>query len=90
MVDDLERRIVECRTRLPIHKITSRLKKQSRIAGLEPYVKQGNIRFCRKHRGLLGQLTQFPLAKNDDGPDALEMAMQAVKKKGDAFSVVEW
>ena len=28
----------------------------------------------------LNQLTQFPLAKNDDGPDALEMAMQAAQK----------
>ena len=28
---------------------------------------------------ILSQLTQFPLAKNDDGPDALEMAMQVVQ-----------
>jgi hypothetical protein len=44
-------------------------------------VKQGNLRFCRKHRLLLSQLTQFPLAKNDDGPDALEMAMQVAEMK---------
>jgi len=30
---------------------------------------------------LLSQLTQFPLAKNDDGPDALEMAMQVAQRK---------
>jgi predicted phage terminase large subunit-like protein len=82
LVDDLERRIVAYGRRIPIHKITSRSNKQSRIAGLEPYIKQGYIRFCRKHRQLLNQLTQFPLAKNDDGPDALEMAIQATKEKG--------
>jgi len=90
MADNLERRIVACGRRLPIHKITSRSNKQARIAGLEPYINQGNIRFCRKHRQFLDQLTQFPLAKNDDGPDALEMAMKAVKKKGDSFVTVDW
>jgi len=88
LVDDLERRIIAYGRRLTIHKITSRSNKQSRIAGLEPYIKQGYIRFCRKHRQLLNQLTQFPLAKNDDGPDALEMAIQATKEKG-AFLVIE-
>jgi predicted phage terminase large subunit-like protein len=86
MVDDLEKRIVARGRRLPIHKITSRSNKQSRIASLEPYIKQGNIRFCRKHRQLLNQLTQFPLAKNDDGPDALEMAIQAAKEKEHFFA----
>jgi predicted phage terminase large subunit-like protein len=89
MVDDLERRIVAYRRRLSIHKITSRSNKQSRIASLEPYIKQGNIRFCRKHRQLLDQLTQFPLAKNDDGPDALEMAIQATKEGGGAFTIFD-
>ena len=39
------------------------------------------LRFCRKHRLLLDQMTQFPLAKNDDGPDALEMAMQIAQEE---------
>jgi len=80
MVDDLKRRITTYERRLIVHEITNRSNKQSRIASLEPYVKQGNLRFCRKHRLLLSQLTQFPLAKNDDGPDALEMAMQVAQK----------
>ena len=90
MADKLNKHIIAHGRRLPIHKITSRSNKQSRIVGLEPYIKQGNIRFCRKHRQLLDQLTQFPLAKNDDGPDALEMAMQAAKKKEYAWSVSEF
>jgi len=81
MVDELNRHIVGYGRRLIVHEITSRSNKQSRIASLEPYVKQGNLRFCRKHRLLLNQLTQFPLAKNDDGPDALEMAMQVAEMK---------
>ncbi|TKJ32146.1 MAG: hypothetical protein CEE38_23635 [Planctomycetes bacterium B3_Pla] len=81
MVDDLKRRVIAHERRLLVHEITSRSNKQSRIASLEPYVKQGNLRFYRKHRLLLNQLTQFPLAKNDDGPDALEMAMQVAQKK---------
>jgi predicted phage terminase large subunit-like protein len=81
MVDELKRRVVEYGRRLSIHEITSRTNKQFRIASLEPYIKQGNVRFCRKHRLLLSQLTQFPLAKNDDGPDALEMAMQVAQRE---------
>ena len=81
MVDDLKRSIVAYGRRLVVHEITSRSNKQSRIASLEPFVKQGNLRFCRKHTLLLSQLTQFPLAKNDDGPDALEMAMQVAEMK---------
>jgi len=89
MVDDLNRRVVENGARLKIHEITSRTNKQSRIASLEPYINQGNLRFCRKHRLLLNQLTQFPLAKNDDGPDALEMAMQVAEKKEATVRVFE-
>ena len=81
MVDDLRRSIVAYGRRLNVHEITSRTNKQSRIGSLEPYVKQGNLRFCRKHILLLSQLIQFPLAKNDDGPDALEMAMQVAEMK---------
>jgi len=90
MVDDLERHIVAYGRRLSIHKITSRSNKQSRIASLEPYIKQGYIRFCRKHRQLLDQLSQFPLAKNDDGPDALEMAMQAAKEEKHIMSIQDF
>ena len=80
MVEDLKRRITATGARLELSEMTSRSNKQSRIAGLEPYVQQGHLRFSRKHRLLLDQLLQFPLAKNDDGPDALEMAMQVAQE----------
>ena len=57
----------------------NRANKQSRIAGLEPQVAQGRIRLCRRHQLLLDQLRQFPLAAHDDGPDALEMAVEALE-----------
>ena len=88
MVDDLKRRIVATGAQLDIAEITSRSNKQSRIASLEPYVQQGHLRFCRKHGLLLDQLLQFPLAKNDDGPDALEMAMQAARERR-GYAIVE-
>jgi predicted phage terminase large subunit-like protein len=81
MVDELKRRLTHNCRRLDLHEIKSSSNKQSRIAGLEAYVSQGLIRFNRGHRLLINQLIQFPLAKNDDGPDALEMAMQAAQKK---------
>ena len=36
------------------------------------------------------QLTQYPMAKNDDGPDALEMAVETahmVRRAGALFTV---
>ena len=81
MVEDLERRITQHGRRLSIHEINSSANKRSRITSLETYIKQGLLRFSRKHGTLLSQLTQFPLAKNDDGPDALEMAMQVAERR---------
>ncbi len=79
MVENLERRARETGVRLPIEKIESRSNKQSRIANLEPEVAQGRIRFSRRHQLLLEQLWAFPLAAHDDGPDALEMAVQVAR-----------
>lgn len=77
MVTDLRRRAEEINLPLYVHPITNRGNKQSRIANLEPAVTQGRIKLCRRHQLLLDQLRQFPLAAHDDGPDALEMAVQA-------------
>ncbi len=80
MVKDLKRRADSVNVRLPIHKITNTSNKRVRIANLEPEVCQGRIRFCRSHQKLLEQLRQFPLAKHDDGPDALQMAMETATR----------
>jgi len=81
MVDDLERRLRRNgHTNVKIKSLQHSSQKRSRIYSLETYVSQGLLRFSRKHQELLQQLTQFPLAKNDDGPDALEMAVDTARK----------
>ncbi len=80
MVDDLKRRLQANGHKIYIKSLQHSSQKHSRICSLETYVSQGLLRFNRKHQTLLQQLTQFPLAKNDDGPDALEMAVDTARK----------
>jgi predicted phage terminase large subunit-like protein len=77
MVDNLRRRARETGVSMPITAITNRVGKQQRIAALEAEVSQGRVVFARRHLMLMDQLRSFPLGKHDDGPDALEMAIQA-------------
>ena len=76
MLEDILRRAKAAGVRTSFAAIENRTHKESRIAGLEPEVTQGRIRFSRRHHLLLDQLRQFPHATHDDGPDALEMAVQ--------------
>lgn len=76
MVDELERRLRKNGHNIRIKSLQHSSQKRSRICSLEPFVNQGLLRFSRKHQQLLQQLIQFPIAKNDDGPDALEMAVE--------------
>ena len=80
MVDDLKRRLTTQGLAMRIKSAHHSSQKISRISSLEPYVSQGLVRFSRQHQDLQLQLTQFPLAKNDDGPDALEMAVDIARK----------
>ena len=68
---------------LPIGQSTD---KMMRIESLESPIKDGLIRFHSSHTVLLEQLSQFPEAPHDDGPDALEMLYNlAVRKKAAPF-----
>ncbi|MEA2064480.1 MAG: phage terminase large subunit [Gemmatimonadota bacterium] len=60
--------------------IKSTSDKRIRIQRLQPLVKSGTLRFSRRHRTLLESLRYFPLAAHDDGPDALEMAVQMAER----------
>ncbi len=51
-------------------------------------VSPGRIRFSRRHVALLEQLRQFPNAAHDDGPDALEMAVDTASSPEIGFSIV--
>jgi predicted phage terminase large subunit-like protein len=77
MVDNLTDRARDRGVRMPVYAIKNRSGKHQRIAALEAEVSQGLIKFSRGHQLLMEQLRAFPMGKHDDGPDALEMAVQA-------------
>ena len=54
--------------------------KLGRIQALQPLMRQGIVRFSRRHTELLEELRQFPKGAHDDGPDALEMAVSLAKE----------
>lgn len=73
---DLRDAATRARVQLRVHDIRSVGDKHGRIRLIEPAVRQGRLRLCRSHRVLLDQLMQFPFARHDDGPDALQMAYE--------------
>ena len=60
---------------LPIEEINSVQNKDARIQSLQPFVKNGYIKFSKKHKTLIDQMLKYPMGKNDDAPDALQMAV---------------
>jgi len=67
---------------LPIEEINQRQNKELRIESLAPLIKNGYIKFSRKHKTLIEQILNHPKGP-DDGPDALEMAVRlALEIKG--------
>lgn len=65
---------------LPIEEVQQTSDKVMRVQTLQPDVKNKYIKFNRRHKWLLEQLTQFPMGAHDDGPDALEGARSIAKK----------
>lgn len=61
---------------LPIVEISSTQNKDARIQSLQPFVKNGYLKFSRKHKTLLKQMMEYPMGRNDDGPDGLQMAVK--------------
>lgn len=84
----MAQRSAEAGEHLPIEEIQSTGNKVMRIESLQPLVKNHYIKFSRRHKTLLAQLTEFPMGRNDDGPDALKMAVDtAMKVRGSAGKV---
>ena len=54
--------------------------KRLRIETLQPWIKNGWIRFKKTHRAMIEQLKYYPMADHDDGPDALEQLKNMVEK----------
>lgn len=81
--DVLAQKSLELGEYLPIEEINSSTNKMVRIESLQPLIKNHYIKFSRKHKALLQQMTEFPMGRNDDAPDGLQMAVQlAVSLRG--------
>lgn len=60
---------------IPVEEIQSSVNKDLRILSLQPLIKNKYIKFNRNHKALLEQLKEYPMGKNDDAPDGLQMAV---------------
>jgi len=90
LVDVIESKLSEINIR--IIKIKNFSNKEVRIQSLQPLIKNGQIKFRKdakiKYPILIEQLLLFPLASNDDAPDALEGLYSLSRKlinKNEAF-----
>lgn len=72
----MRQRSAEAGEYLPIVEINSTQNKDARIQSLQPFVKNGYIKFSKKHKTLYKQMTEYPMGKNDDAPDGLQMAVK--------------
>jgi len=83
LVKDFERESLKAKVFPNFYGIDNRINKVVRIrGGLTPYLSRGQIRFKRGSPGarlLVEQLRGFPVAKHEDGPDALEMAVRQMR-----------
>ncbi|MFH1752989.1 MAG: phage terminase large subunit [Candidatus Omnitrophota bacterium] len=87
MVQDLEKRIrQEGLYKTEIISIKNTLNKRERIQSMHPLIKNGTIVFNRFHQTLLDQFRFFPRGKYDDGPDAVQMAVEVCSQPIVEFS----
>ena len=80
LADQLQQTSRQANVHVPVKKIKHTSDKFGRIQSLEPLITMGTLRFSRRHRVLLDQLRQFPKAAHDDGPDALQMAVELTRQ----------
>ena len=78
--DVMVQKSAEANEYLPIEEIQSTINKNLRIESLQPLIKNKFIKFNRKHKTLIKQLTEYPMGKNDDAPDGLEMVVRLAQK----------
>lgn len=72
--NELVRRSAELGVPIPTEGVRPNRDKGLRIESIQPHVHNGLILFHPTQGQLLDQLTYFPKADHDDGPDALQMA----------------
>ena len=76
LVHEIDRLNRETGWNVPVEEVPNTGNKISRIHSLQPWLRNGTVRFSRRHTLLLEQLRDFPKGRYDDGPDALEMAIR--------------
>lgn len=80
---EFDRQSAERGTLIPVHGVDHyKVSKKIRIRTIGPYLHMNRLRFKSDSPGteeLVKQLRQFPNAKHDDGPDALEMAIKGLR-----------
>lgn len=86
MKDELVKRSAEQGIYLPIKEFKSTVKKEVRIAALEPLVTNGQIKILPTQRDLIEQMEYFPKAKWDDAIDSLAQVMELAKKRSGQFA----
>jgi predicted phage terminase large subunit-like protein len=74
--DIMVKKSVEVGEYLPIEEIPNVQNKHVRIESLQPFIKNKYLKFNAKHKTLLQQFKEYPMGKNDDGPDGVEMAVR--------------
>jgi PBSX family phage terminase large subunit len=77
---------------MPLEPIDNHVNKQVRIRRIGDYLSQGILRFKGGSLGaeiLVNQLRDFPMGDHDDGPDALEMAVRALKEMTEMRGLTE-
>lgn len=79
--EELARESAKTGVYLPICEVNSTADKTLRIQSLQPFVKNGYIKFRKDQTELLNQLWDFPYGAHDDGPDALEGCIRLAKKE---------
>lgn len=77
--DIMVQRSAEAGEYLPIEEIKSIQNKDVRIQSLQPFVKNGYIKFSKRHKELLKQMSEYPMGAHDDAPDGLEMAVKLAR-----------
>jgi predicted phage terminase large subunit-like protein len=85
--DTLESEAHKRHLTLNVAEIKSHSDKYLRIQTLQPWIKNGWIRFKRHHAALIQQMIHYPMADHDDGPDALEM-LKSLAESGAALAAV--
>jgi predicted phage terminase large subunit-like protein len=74
---------IEAGIPVPAQAIIPHTDKNLRIESLQPFTSNGSIRFNPNQSTLIEQLTHYPEADHDDGPDDLQMLwMLAVSRAG--------